>query len=326
MPVCPKVVLVTMFEPAGRPGELSLFKERLDLEPVELAGTGLRDVHLGHEGELLALTTGVGTANTAVSLMALGLCPEIDTSESFFLIAGIAGADPTAATLGSPVWADWCVDGDLAFEIDAREIPPAWETGILPLGATEPFGPSNFPPSDFGRPYQVFEFNHTLTHAVYELTAGLALESSDQHAAYLKKFPDGSAARQAPTVLRGDCLSAARYFHGERATAWARRWIEHFTGAQGRFVTAGMEDSGTLHALDVLDELGHANRNRALLLRTASNFTLPPPGESATDHFTAENTFPAFDLALENGTRTATAVIDAILADWPEWNSRYREE
>jgi purine nucleoside permease len=324
MPVCPKVVLVTMFEPAGRPGELSLFKERLDLAPVELAGTALRDVYLGAEGDLLALSTGVGTANTAVSLMALGLCPEVDVSESFFIIAGIAGADPAAATLGSPVWADWCVDGDLAFEIDAREIPADWETGILPLGAIRPYGPStNLPPEDMSRPYQVFEFNHALVQAAYDLTAGLELDTSPAHDAYLQKFPENSAARRAPAVLRGDCLSAARYFHGERATAWARQWIAHWTGGQGRFATCGMEDSGTLHALKVLGEIGHANPARALLLRTASNFTQPPPGESATDHFSDENTFPAFDLALENGTRTTTAVIDALLADWPEWNGRF---
>ena len=139
----------------------------------------------------------------------------------------------------------------------------------------------------------------------------------------MQKFPENSAARRAPAVLRGDCLSAARYFHGERATAWARQWIAHWTGGQGRFATCGMEDSGTLHALKVLGEIGHANPARALLLRTASNFTLPPPGEPATEHFSDENTFPAFDLALENGTRTATAVIDALLADWPEWNGRF---
>lgn len=312
-----------MFEPLGRPGEMSLFKERLDLAPVELAGTGLRDVHLGHDGQVLALSTGVGTANTAISLMALGLCPEIDTSESFFLIAGIAGADPTAATLGTPVWADWCVDGDIAFEIDAREIPAGWSTGILPLGAREPFGASNFPQADMGRPYQVFEFNHALVQAAFDLTAGLALDTSPAHAAYLGKFPENSAARQAPGVLRGDCLSAARYFHGERATAWARQWVSHWTGGQGRFITCGMEDSGTLHALAVLDELGQTSRNRVLLLRTASNFTQPPPGEPASEHFSDENTFPAFDLALENGTRTACTVIDAILTDWPEWNSRF---
>ncbi|MGE9293920.1 MAG: purine nucleoside permease [Puniceicoccales bacterium] len=324
MPVCPKVVLVTMFEPAGRPGELSLFKERLDLTPVELAETGLREVHLGADGDLLALCTGVGTANTAISLTSLGLCPEIDISESFFIIAGIAGADPTAATLGSPVWADWCVDGDLAFEIDAREIPADWPTGILPLGSTRPFGPSdNLPQDDLGSSYQVFEFNHALVQAAYDLSAKLALETSPAHEAYLKKFPEDVAARQAPSVLRGDCLSAARYFHGERATTWAREWVKHWTGGQGRFTTCGMEDSGTLHALKVLGTTGHANPTRALLLRTASNFTQPPPGEPATEHFTDENTFPAFDLALENGNRTATAVIDDILENWPEWNSRF---
>jgi len=31
------------------------------------------------------------------------------------------------------------VDGDLGYEIDAREIPRRWSTGYLPLRKSEPF-------------------------------------------------------------------------------------------------------------------------------------------------------------------------------------------
>ncbi len=321
MPVCPKVILVTMFEPQDRAGELTLFRERMELEKVELAATGLDEVYLGQEGDILALIAGVGTANTAISIMALGLCPEVDASESVWLICGIGGADPTTATLGTPVWADWCVDGDFGFEIDAREIPENWETGILPLGAQEPYGQPKYGAEDLVRDYQVFELNGGLVQKALSLCQNVPLVEAEAKAAYLNHFPSDLPTAHAPVVTRGACMSSARYFHGKIATEWARKWTKHWTKNSGTFTICGMEDSGTLHAIDHLSKLGRANRHRALLLRTASNFTEPPPGECASQHFSDENTFPAFDAALENGYRCATAVIDDILANWPEWSA-----
>ncbi len=83
--------------------------------------------------------TGIGTARSASSVMALGLDPRFDLSKSYWLVAGIAGANPDTAPLGSAVWAEWIVDGDLAHEIDAREIPPDWTTGYVPLFASHPY-------------------------------------------------------------------------------------------------------------------------------------------------------------------------------------------
>ncbi len=55
------------------------------------------------------------------------------------LVAGIAGVNPYEASVGSAAWAEWIVDGDLGFEIDAREIPAAWPTGFVPLGKAFPY-------------------------------------------------------------------------------------------------------------------------------------------------------------------------------------------
>ena len=41
-------------------------------------------------------------------------------------------------SLGTAAWAKHVVDGDLLYEIDAREIPPDWPYGMLPLGAKKP--------------------------------------------------------------------------------------------------------------------------------------------------------------------------------------------
>lgn len=69
-----------------------------------------------------------------VAITTLGLLEDYDFSETYRLVAGIAGANLKILSLGSPIWADWCIDGDLAWEIDPREIPEDWSTGLIPLG------------------------------------------------------------------------------------------------------------------------------------------------------------------------------------------------
>ncbi len=64
----------------------------------------------------------MGNTNAATSIMALGLDPRFDLSR---VLAGRRhrGLDPADASVGSAVWADYVVEGDLGHEIDAREIP-----------------------------------------------------------------------------------------------------------------------------------------------------------------------------------------------------------
>ncbi len=62
--------------------------------------------------------------------MALGMDPRFDLTKAYWLVAGIAGIDPADGSLGSAAWAEWVVDGDIGYEIDAREIPKDWKTGL----------------------------------------------------------------------------------------------------------------------------------------------------------------------------------------------------
>jgi purine nucleoside permease len=71
---------------------------------------------------VLAVLTGVGTAKSAATSMPVGMDPRFDLTKAYWLVAGIAGINPTRGSLGSAAWAEWVVDGDLAREIDARGI------------------------------------------------------------------------------------------------------------------------------------------------------------------------------------------------------------
>ena len=82
----PKVVVVTMFE-AGqdtgdRPGEFQYWVEREALTRVHPFPQGYRDLRSNADGSVLGVVTGVGTAKSAATIMALGLDPRFDFSKT----------------------------------------------------------------------------------------------------------------------------------------------------------------------------------------------------------------------------------------------------
>jgi len=76
-------------------------------------------------------------------------------------------------------------------------------------------------------------------------------------------------------------MAGDTWFHGiqlgERATAWAALW----TGGKGTYCTTQQEDNATYMALTRGAISGLVDLNRVAVLRTASNFDRPYPGESA---------------------------------------------
>src|ERR1700722_17513391 len=141
-PIHVKVVVVAMFEvgedTGDTPGEYQLWVEREHLDEVIPMPAGFHHVRLNKDG-VLGMLTGVGTAKAAASVMALGLDPRFDFSKAYWIIAGIGGGDPADVSLASAVWADHVIDGDLSFEIDARQIPASWPTGYVPLRKAMPY-------------------------------------------------------------------------------------------------------------------------------------------------------------------------------------------
>src|SRR5580698_11284687 len=156
-PIPVKVVVVTMFEVGAdtgdSPGELQYWVERNHLDKVLPLPQAYHDLRMNRDG-VLAVLTGVGTAKAAGSIMALGLDPRFDLRHAYWIVAGIAGVDPADASLGSAAWAEWVVDGDLAYEIDGREIPADWKTGYVPLRKSVPYEQPRTVP-DSGESYRL---------------------------------------------------------------------------------------------------------------------------------------------------------------------------
>ena len=235
-PIPVKVVVVAMFEVGAdtgdQPGELQYWVERDHLDRVYPLAAGYHAVRMNGNGEM-AVLTGQGTAHAAATIMALGLDPRFDLSHAYWIVAGIAGATPERASLGSAVWARWVVDGDLGYEIDARETPPDWTTGYLPLRKSKPF---EEPAAAL--PGQVYALNTGLAEWAFNLTRATPLADSE-HLKEIRSNFDGAAAQRPPYVTMGDEVSSSRYWHGKLFDAWAAEWMRYFTNGQGEFVTRG---------------------------------------------------------------------------------------
>ena len=178
-PIPVKVVIVAMIEigydRGDRPGEFQYWVERKALDRVLPFPQGFRDLRMNDAG-VLGIVTGVGTARAAASIMALGMDPRFDLTKAYWLVAGIAGIDPADASLGSAAWAEWVVDGDLAHEIDAREIPPGWKTGFVPLRRSVPYEL----PKEKADTAEVFRLDAGLVEWAYRLTKDVPLTDAEQ--------------------------------------------------------------------------------------------------------------------------------------------------
>ncbi len=323
-PIPVKVVVVSMFEhgelEGDRPGEFQFWVERLPLDQQFDFPAGEFDLRYSDTG-VLGLCTGGGIANATASILALGLDERFDLSNAYWVVAGISGGDPQDVSLGSAAWARWIVDGDLLFEIDAREIPDDWPYGIVPLGGTKPVKKLDDLSTGWSVDNIVFELDEGLTRWAYETSRDVSIPTTDNVRTFVKQFEGMPNAQKDPFVTIGDTISASTYWHGNELNKWANDWVGLYSHQQGNFMTSNMEDSGTMTAIRRLDRIGRADIDRVMVLRTVSNFTVPPPGKSATWSATAE--YPDRGLsALEAAYLVGNEVVQALLADWDTYRDK----
>ncbi|MDC0069680.1 purine nucleoside permease [Gammaproteobacteria bacterium] len=322
-PIPIKVVVVSMFEygeiTGDRPGEFQFWAERLPLEQSLPFPAGEFDLRLNEDG-VLGICTGGGIANATASVMALGMDDRFDLSNAYWLVAGIAGADPEDLSLGSAAWAKFVIDGDLLVQIDAREIPADWPYGIVPLGSDKPAKEQ----SDLSTGWTVdtieFALNDSLVNWAYRTTKDVEIPETGGLAKFRAQFRDNPNAMKSPFVTIGDSLSSSTYWHGHHLNDWANDWVKLYSSQQGNFMTSNMEDSGTMTALYRLARINKVDANRVMVLRTASNFTVPPPGKTATWSATAE--YPDKGrAALEAAYRVGSVVVKTLVANWAQYQN-----
>lgn len=298
-----KVVVVTMFERGAdigdEPGEFQLWAEREKLTKVYPFPAGEHDLRGDGKG-LLGVVTGIGTARATATIAALALDDRFDFRSAYWVVAGIAGIDPEDASVGSATWAEYVLDSDLAFELDGREIPPEWKTGVRPL--TRGRGLS-------------FRLDPKLVDWAYETSRQVSLPDTEALKKMRARFTGYPNAQRPPFVLKGDTMSGGRFWHGILMNDWANWFQREVTEGKSNFVTTAMEDSGTLQALTRAAKAGRVDATRVLVLRTGSNFTMQPPNSTAFESWQANATghYSGYMESLEAAHRVGSVVVKELL-------------
>jgi purine nucleoside permease len=321
-PIEVKVVVITMFErgedTGDAPGEYQLWVEREHLDRVIPVPAGYHHARMNGDG-VLGMLTGVGTARAAASVIALGLDPRFDFSKAYWIVAGIGGGDPADVSLGSAIWADRVLDSDLAYEIDAREIPKDWPTGYVPLNRATPYEQ----PARSGADGEMYTLNPQLVGWAFQLTKDTPLADSDTMRNFRARYTGFPNAMKPPFVARGDAMSGGTFWHGTLMDEWANAWVAYFTGGKGNFMVSAMEDTGTMQALTFLSQAGRADIKRVLVLRTVSNYDREAPGVTPADSLKqmAAGNYPAFMPSLEAAETVGDKVVRDIVQHWAERES-----
>ncbi len=310
-----RAVIVTTFEigadTGDTAGEFQFWVEREHLDEVLDFPGGVHALRTNREHTVLGMVSGTTLVNATASMMALGLDPRFDLTRAYFLINGIAGVDPNDASIGSAAWANYVV-GDVAREIDPREMPAAWAYGLFPVGADGP-KPARVPAAPWARS-NLYVLNGKLAAWAYQQTQALPLGDDAAVAAFRAGFVGFPNAQRPPFVLMGDTFASDYYWHGAIMTQYANDWVALYTGGKGNFVMTEMEDSGFMNALERLDAMHRVDDARVMVLRTGSNYSMQRPGHTAAESVRAP--YIGSRLALESAWLCGSTVLHQLLDHW----------
>jgi purine nucleoside permease len=325
-----RVVVVTTFElgqdSGDAPGEFQYWVERLPLTQTLAFRVGQRALRYNAAKQVLGIVVGSGSINSSASIMALGLDPRFDLSKAYWIVAGIAGINPNTGSVGSAAWAEWVVDRDLTHEIDAREIPADWSTGLIPLTRSRPFQDPPPPPGIFSP--NAYHLNSGLVDWAYKLTANVQLDDSADLQAIRAQYVGQPEARRPPHVMKGDEVSANDWWVGALMNKSAEEWMAYWTGGKGISATTAMEDCGVIHSLQLLSQARRVDAQRVLVLRTAANYSAPAQGQTAAELIASESSsdsathLSAYIPALEAAYRVGSPVVDTLSSNWAQYASR----
>jgi purine nucleoside permease len=323
-----RVVVVTTFElgqdHGDEPGEFQAWVERLPLtREIAAPGTYHQVMRYNPDLQVLGIVTGEGPEHASSALTALLLDPRFDLRHAYFLLAGISGIDPNFGSVGSAVWAPHVINGGLAHEVDAREMPPDWPDGFTPIqGSVPDVRPVPALHSTWGD--MSFSIDPHLLAWAFGLTRNVALADNEGLQKTRARYAGFPQAQTPPAVRQGDTLASATFWTGPRMNEWAERWVSYWTENQGVMATTAEEDLGFMQALSLQAQAGRVDMRRVLILRTASNYDMPPTGEPAAALLAAETQeqgFTGYQSSLDAAYRVGSVVVKELSGNWSRYQS-----
>ncbi|PBP26319.1 hypothetical protein BUE80_DR002593 [Diplocarpon rosae] len=321
--VTPKVFIISMFSPeadiwysnADTPGSIG----NLLAKNITIPGLSplFPAVHCLEDGSVCQLTTGEAEINAAVTITALMLSPLFNLEKTYFLIGGIAGVNPKYGTICDVAFSKYAVQVALQYEFDTREIPSNYSTGYIPQGSD---APGEYPQNIYGT--EVFEVNGALRDIAAEFARTATLNDSSEAVAYRANYAPANnasaiyaAATKKPGIIKCDTATSDVYYSGVLLGLAFENTTALLTNGSGVYCMTAQEDNATLEAL--LRGAVHkiVDFSRIIIMRTASDFDRPYPGQSATENLFYSSP-GAFDPAVRNIYLAGTPVIKGILGAW----------
>lgn len=301
-PIAVRTFIGSMFEigenTGDRAGEFQNWYERYwqESKPIEVRGA-LNPVWCNGDG-VCGSVLGMGKVSSSASMMAILLSPEFDFSQAYFFLTGVAGTPPSRGTIGDVNWATWLVDYDLGHRWDQDEVSPG-----------EPL----FMPREGYEDIRLYELNSTMVEWAVRLSEDVELADSPEAREYRQRYPD-EAARGAPRIATGTHMTGDTFFHGPGLSAEAQ-YIAELYGADDYMITE-MEAAAITQVIDRLH-----GTDRVLSLRGAVNFDQGHPDETTLEHLDPApgETAGGFAETVANIASVGSAVVDHIVAHWPEW-------
>ncbi|KAK7633668.1 purine nucleoside permease-domain-containing protein [Phyllosticta paracitricarpa] len=260
-----------------------------------------------------ALTHLSAEINAAVTLTSLVRSELFDLRQTYFLIAGIGGINPEIGTTASVAFARFSIQVTLQYELDAREKPENFSTGYFPKNTNFP---NQYPGSIYGT--EVFEVNDALRQVAISFASKATLDDSAAAATYRANYAKSArfaAAANAPRILACDSATSDTYFSGTLLSEAFANYTKLITNGTGKYCTSEQEDNATLEALLRGAASGLIDFARIIIMRAASDFDFPPPGQSAFFHLVyAEQ--GGFEPAVQNLYRAGVKIVEGIVDGW----------
>jgi purine nucleoside permease len=170
---------------------------------------------------------------------------------------------------------------------------------------------------------EMYQLNEALLQKILSLTSKVDLTGNDNATAqtYRARYAEAKA-KAPPSVIQCDTMAGDTWFHGfelrERATAWTTLW----TGDKGTYCTTQQEDNAAYMALSRWAISGLVDLNRVAMLRTASNFDRPYPGQSAWHSLCScgpGGSSGGFEPSIRNLWAAAAPFIKDVVAHSDDW-------
>ncbi|KAF2669932.1 purine nucleoside permease [Microthyrium microscopicum] len=265
-------------------------------------------------GDVCQITVGESEINAASSISALVLSPIFNLTETYFMIAGIAGVNPQVASSASVTLARFSVQFALSYEIDPREAPSTWATGYsVAFGDTEP---GLYPGELYGT--EVFEVNADLRSIAAGFAKTATLNDSATAVTYRANFSGIAgyeAGAMAPSVIECDGVTSDVWFSGDILSSYAANWTTLLTNGTGLYCATAEEDNATLEVLLRGALAGLVDFGRIIVMRTGSDYDRPYPGQAAADNllYSDQGAFPP---SIANLYLAGVKIVEGILDGW----------